>query len=709
MEEQLDFILGDSAVVELLGRQNFSNPESAVLELVKNAFDAGAHNCKIVLQNDSLSFIDDGKGMDESVIKNNWMVIGKSDKGYSEEGRVLSGSKGVGRFAIARLGNNINLKTKKNGKEPLEWQTDWKKNIIFSGEKKDTGTELNIKNLRDRWNSKLIDTVIDFLNRTYNDKVMKISVDIDNNSTLIEPLYNSPILGENFVSKITLTFNSKTQTLAVSVVSDEFLPVVEEITGLNTQIYNDLVSISESLEKDMVKDKIPANLISEIGDFTAELYFSPSYVQVDDAETFKYKYRKLPERYNQGVILYRNSFSISSLEGKKDWLSLNIRARKSPAAATHLNGQWRVRSNQLSGKIKIDKNNNPYLLDIANRQGLEENDHYKYFINIIQLGLTSFERYRQGIIRAYAKNTDYYEKPIISEDVTVKKFLTKPSSVKNFSEEETVLLASGIKIMQEQMVRQEKYTENLKENYKYDARILNLLATQGLRAMSVAHDLDTHRNSLNDRPGMIEEIIKDKGLWEELDNADKSYLSVPYNLEHLKSEIKPLIVFLDAMLSQNQKQTFTNKINSIEDYLINLVSRWKIEIENVKFKIKNIGTEVLLSTYGDVLDVIFDNLILNSYQQNLKKRDLEISIEFEIVDDNMRVTYSDNGKGLAKKYISDPMNILVVHESTRVDGHGLGMWLVNRTIISENGEISYIGNNNGFEFMFDIKGKGNGK
>lgn len=709
MEEQLDFILGDSAVVELLGRQNFSNAEAAVLELVKNSFDAGAENCEIILSEDSLTIIDDGKGMNYSVIRNNWMVIGKSDKEYIEAGRVLSGSKGVGRFAIARLGDNIVLETKKKDNEPLKWRTNWNKNLLSSGSKIDTGTVITICDLRDRWNKKLINTVVDFLNRTYNDKTMKITFYTDDKPIEIKPLYVSPKLGENFVSKINLNFNSVNCTLQIDISSDEFLPTVGETTGLNTSSHTESLFIPDILEKDMKNDHITNEILKQIGDFNAELYFSPSSVQVDDAQTFKYKYRKLPERFNQGVVLYRNSFSISSLEGKKDWLGINIRARKSPAAATHLTGQWRVRANQLSGKIKIDKINNKYLLDIANRQGLEENVQYDYFVKIVQLGLDSFEKFRQNIIRSYANETGYYEKPVIPEDETIKKFLSKPEKVRNFTDQETMLLATGIQTMKVQMVRQEKYAENLKQEYIYDTRILNLLATQGLRGMSVAHDLHTNRNSLVERPDMIEEIIKNKGLWDELDNPKKSYLSVPYHLKHLKGEIQPLLVFLDAMLSQNTKKAFTVQIHSIADYFDLLKERWNSEIENITFEIVDKGSNDELNTYLDVLDVIFDNLILNSYQQNMHKSDLKIVIQYEIIENDILFSYSDNGPGLNKTYLKNPFRILEVHESSRDEGHGLGMWLVNRTIISENGEITFIGNDDGFLMNFKFSGVKNGK
>ena len=45
--EYLKYSIEDSTIVELLGVQNFSNDEAAVLELVKNAYDAGASVVKL--------------------------------------------------------------------------------------------------------------------------------------------------------------------------------------------------------------------------------------------------------------------------------------------------------------------------------------------------------------------------------------------------------------------------------------------------------------------------------------------------------------------------------------------------------------------------------------------------------------------------------------------------------------------------------------
>jgi len=66
--------------------------------------------------------------------------------------------------------------------------------------------------------------------------------------------------------------------------------------------------------------------------------------------------------------------------------------------------------------------------------------------------------------------------------------------------------------------------------------------------------------------------------------------------------------------------------------------------------------------------------------------------------------YSDNGKGLDKKYLSNPRKILEVHETSRKNGHGLGMWIVNNTVTMSGGTISDIRGNNGFAIDFSMGG-----
>ena len=112
--------------------------------------------------------------------------------------------------------------------------------------------------------------------------------------------------------------------------------------------------------------------------------------------------------------------------------------------------------------------------------------------------------------------------------------------------------------------------------------------------------------------------------------------------------------------------------------------------------------EVEFITSKDKIRVIFDNLILNSYQQN-ENIQINIDIEIDKHDKILDVIYKDNGRGLAPKYINNPRRILEVHETTRINGHGLGMWIVNNTINILNGNINDINGKSGFYFNFEIE------
>ena len=102
------------------------------------------------------------------------MHVGISDKEYivgdGENSRVLAGSKGVGRFAIARLGAEASVYTKMDGQEAILWKTDWNTNTLETCyEMKRRGTKIVIGKLRDNWTEPRVCNLREFLSRTYND------------------------------------------------------------------------------------------------------------------------------------------------------------------------------------------------------------------------------------------------------------------------------------------------------------------------------------------------------------------------------------------------------------------------------------------------------------------------------------------------------------------------------------------------------------
>lgn len=121
---------------QLIGQQNFSTAEGAVIELVKNCYDADAKNSIILfdnidedIANHSLFIIDNGDGMTEKIIRDHWMMIGtdnKEDEFETGSGRVKTGAKGIGRFALDRLGEIAEMFTlPKEGQDGNYWKVNW--------------------------------------------------------------------------------------------------------------------------------------------------------------------------------------------------------------------------------------------------------------------------------------------------------------------------------------------------------------------------------------------------------------------------------------------------------------------------------------------------------------------------------------------------------------------------------------------------------
>ena len=499
--EELKYIVEDNILAELLGVQNFTNKESAILELVKNAFDANARTAKIIINKDSIEIIDDGHGMNREDLVKNWMHIGKSNKGYvingvNGEKRVQAGSKGVGRFALARLGADVKLYSHKNNSQAIAWITDWNSSTLEETEEFSLiGTKIIITKLRDKWTEKTVNYLAEYLGRTYCDDAMKIELSFGIKDIPINRIFGRPEAGVNFSSRINLYYCAETKSLYCNVKSDEFTEEAQKYCKNNIYSYSNEIDLKKEYSDESFDEEV-ANLdelLTKLGDFNAELYFCLERVLTGDDERFLYKRKLLPERYNYGIILYRNSFSISSYEGKKDWLGLGKRSRKSPAAATHTTGSWRVRENQISGIVNIDKKRNRYLQDLANRQGLDENNYYKLFIQIIHTGLAEFERYRQSLIRDINKKNKTEPK---EEKSLLNKIIKNPLLIKEFTKDEEVKFIDELEEVEKERREYKKNVEETERRYKYDVRILNVLATSGLKATSIAHEMKNDRNKI---------------------------------------------------------------------------------------------------------------------------------------------------------------------------------------------------------------------
>lgn len=713
--EQLKYIIEDRTIAALLGEQNFTNKESAVLELVKNAYDAGATRFVLSFKDSAIIISDNGIGMSASDIREHWMHIGKSNKGYESfdiqnNPRVLAGSKGVGRFALARLGEIVTVRSRRKSSDAqgVLWHTDWNTSSLEADHTLTShGTEIEIQELRDKWTKNAIEKLSVYLSRTYNDNSMEIHMEYNGTDHSVNRYYSKPCLGQNCKAFIELKYDGPTHTLHTSVSSEEFLDKAQAYcSNLDIHNYSSEINILQEFDEtawDMDSEELE-KILFDLGSFSGELFFNVASSSIEQ-EKFLYKYGTLPTALESGIVLYRNAFSISAYDGSKDWLGLGKRSRKSPAAASHPTGAWRVRENQLSGKIEIDKSRNSKLQDLSNRQGLDENTYYELFVEIILTGLKEFERYRQQIIRSIdTKNNSQ-----ISKYVTpiTDKVIKNPQNISSLSKQDVKQFVSELRTYKRESHQYQKNIESTEQRYKYDVRILNVLATTGLKAASIAHEMKNDRNFIADSYDSIVSALKQYGLWELLsspENTSKSYRNVPYLLSNSNKINKKLIAFMNTMLEEIEKRQFKPAWQNIFDILSKEKNDWERDYAWLAIDI-DCKNDISFYISEDIIRVILDNLILNSVQQNNDMACLKIHIEVDHTTDQLVVRYSDNGKGLDEKYYRDPFRILEVHETTRKNGHGLGMWIINNTVTMTDGKILEIGCSKGFSISFSLGGK----
>ena len=180
-------------ITKLLGRESVADPVTALFEVIKNSHDADALLASVKFQDfdkgQGKIVIKEklGDGMTYSDIRNKFLVIGTYSKDSKKIKsrttkrlkRVMLGQKGVGRFALEKLGQEVHIISKPIGKSqqhnfkinwdkfepekitvdqvPIPISTENKKN------KEESGLEITISRLRDNWNLDKIKKLIAYL------------------------------------------------------------------------------------------------------------------------------------------------------------------------------------------------------------------------------------------------------------------------------------------------------------------------------------------------------------------------------------------------------------------------------------------------------------------------------------------------------------------------------------------------------------------
>lgn len=549
----------DAYTARLIGRENVSKLEGAVLEIVKNAYDADAKVFCMYYSGaqDCIYILDNGTGMEESVLREHWMTIGNSSKKISFKtagNRIQTGAKGIGRFALDRISDRCEMLTISEA-GGLEWIVTWND---FSEVKKlsdvkarlydsdetlleymeistwknrgvaslisnlplgHTGTVFRLYGLHDDWDSRTVSKIRNHLeNLLPPDVVNDFDIYFFDDETMPD---EAKIISANLDSfDYKIEFAVHNEELQIGITRNEFDFGDEEdhilqeagIPGEEKQYFHGVVKkLSFSFPEIGEKENV-------IGDYGGILYFNKITASKKDIERYYYKDTKGRKNLSKefgGIKLYRDHFRVRPYgeygDSDFDWLELAPRVRRSPAGVG-AKGIWRVSSEQMIGTVNISRENTN-LDDAANRNGIQEGIGFEQLKRVLLAVITEFERDRQYIARklaAYGKKQDESQKELehLRELAAARRQWEeerkKEEQSVNDNDAPTANPDDVEKLIDSLTAQKEEEVKELQD----EAKMLQTLATVGIVTNMFMHEIRTLTNNIGQELDAAYEAIK---------------------------------------------------------------------------------------------------------------------------------------------------------------------------------------------------------
>ncbi|MFK5913617.1 MAG: sensor histidine kinase [Woeseiaceae bacterium] len=660
-------------LISLIGEELISDEPVAVVELVKNAYDADATEVVVKFESDGygeptrLIIEDDGHGMDLDVVLSSWFEPGtvtKKKKERSPGGRLYQGAKGVGRFAAARLGTELILETNSLEKQQsvtvlLEWgrfdDDSYLDEIEITYEAIDKkpnkkGTKLTIEGLQDRktWSED------DYMSLHYRlSRLMSPFNEISNFKINLEVPHHPEITGEVEIHPI------------ASQPRYQFTGVITEGAYLNG------VLEYEGKQKELYKNHELGGKNEQVGCGAFEFEIRVWDRDRDGLSPYMLKYdmnltavRNTIDNYS-GVSIYRDGFRVHPYGEKgDDWLSLDNRSRQNPTL--------RLAKNQVIASIKISRNDNSELKDRTTREGLVHNHEFEQLNHWFERILSVLENERYKLRPREEAKPEYvntlFEAFDMTDVVTVaNKELGKSHPVSKLVKHKDTEIRDGV--------------VKLQEHY---SRVM-LAAGLGQLVDLVIHEIGAPLGRINREINHLDKLINKY----ELDNADgekviKSFSSIKSWLElisNLRSKLDPKTAGKRGRATSfNVSEEILGNLNLFE----NLISKQKIQI-NFNEPKKPLIVHMSRSSIGQIFANVLDNCIYWLTHCHGDGNGGVININLKSTKNGFNILLNDNGAGVDEK---DRELIFDQSFSKKPNGMGLGLY-ISRQIIEPYGRLIY--------------------
>jgi signal transduction histidine kinase len=693
----------------MLGEQLIKNERIALIEIIKNSYDADADWVKVSFQNFTDAFEynntskiiieDNGCGMSLDIIKYHWLNPATPDKlnkkrderQKTPKGRIIQGEKGIGRFAMLKLGKKITIITRPQngeneyvivydfskydndflteyGKEKMLFLDDIdisvvarrpeyfvERNISLGTRKKKAppyGTVLEISDLKGTWTpnkaeSVFLDTIklnsifIKSKNPEFevvfdrDNKILPFSRDHLEKLWLLLDEKSVLHIKDGYFDNDSLSFEYKlgNQPKKIKIID----PI---ITGL--RVFND--RFGNGAER-LKKRKI------ECGSFGFEFHIfdlsvkAPAKYQLDKDDKKIIKENR--------IYLYRDNIRVYPYgEPEDDWLRID-EYRGKIAAGDFLS------NDQVIGCINITQKGNPKLKDKTNREGLiEEGNATEDFIVLLQTFLAYIRKIPFQMYKDNEENKnkqDIFNTSQVASDFELLKASTTNNPKLRGLVEKT---EKGYKKEREYLVQRAETTEDL--------------AGVGLSVETASHDIMSLMEKVLDN---LSTLIS--GLMSN-DDIDKDYLlkelqSIHWQTGFVEGKLKDIQLLFKSSKQRRRNIRVADILQKVKKIYENTLASGHID-----FQVNSFGSPLIAKTTDAVLLQLFINLIDNSvyWLNQIDKRTKKIEV---LLDGNRGVMiFSDNGPGINKE--DAPYIFEAFYSGKGEDGRGLGLYIARRLL-----------------------------
>ncbi len=714
-------------LLTMLGDQLIRNEQVALSELIKNAYDADASWVKVTfagfdekfhaLKDAKIIVEDDGYGMTEEVIRNHWVnpatplkLMGKkASRRTTPSGRIIQGEKGIGRFALLKLGRDMTMVTRPAGSDnesvlelrlaqfdenfikdgeamfldelELQYRTVEPANTIVEkevdlGGRKQTrrphGTRIEISPPSGTWSLAKVERVYEDLSRLRsiflssgdrnggakdNDADVK---EIDSDFAIYvyrgdtyEPLKSdnrtrlSVLLDQSPVYKIMGRYDEKAGAFNFEIDGQP------RTMSLDDAEFTGLAVFRDYLESRDLKPAQAGELSTKCGDFGFSFYVFDFSNDATGRHELNKDDKELIKAHR--IYLYRDNVRVYPYgDPDDDWLLIDVR-RGTVRASEFLS------NDQVVGFVNISQAENPDLRDKTSREGLVDTGQaVEDFRSLLQ---TFLAWVRKGPYQ------DYKLRAKKSKDVDVFRSGKVPTLL-----DEAVTAAAAADVPS--LVR-EKITEANKQ-YKVERRYLvqraentEHLAGVGLSVEAASHDLML---------AMQRVLAAIDKLTAQCDS------DAPIDKEALRAELlslRGLLSFIQAQISDMQLLFRSTKQRRKDIRVIDLVEkvakifRSLLDRHQIEVRVDTVGAPLVAKTTDAVLLQLLLNLFDNSaywLQGAPQPREIEIQLD----GDTGQMIFADSGPGFREEdipYLFEPF-----YSGKGEDGRGLGLYIARQLL-----------------------------